>query len=37
MDTSVGNDFEYDYSVSGDTLTMTRDGRSFTLTKTADQ
>lgn len=37
MDTAVGNDFEYDYSVSGDTLTMTRDGRSFTLTKTADQ
>ena len=37
MDTATGSDFEYDYSVSGDTLTMTRDGRSFTLTKTADQ
>lgn len=37
MDTATGSDFEYDYSVSGDTLTMTRDGRSFTLTKTTDQ
>lgn len=37
MDTAAGSDFEYDYSVSGDTLTMTRDGRSFTLTKITDQ
>lgn len=34
MDTAAGSDFEYDYSVSGDTLTMTRDGKTFTLTKT---
>ena len=34
MDTGAGSDFEYDYSVSGDTLTMTRDGKTFTLTKT---
>ena len=33
MDTAKGSDFEYDYSVSGDTLTMTRDGNTFTLTK----
>ena len=33
MDTAKGSDFEYDYSVSGDTLTMTRDGKTFTLTK----
>lgn len=39
MDTIVGNDFEYDYTVSGDTLTMTRDNgaTSFTLTKISDQ
>ena len=34
MDTSTGNDFEYDYSVSGDTLTMNRGGNSFTLIRT---
>lgn len=34
MDTVAGNDYEYDYSVSGDTLTMTRDGKTFTLTRT---
>lgn len=33
MDTAKGSDFEYDYSISGDTLTMTRDGKTFTLTK----
>ncbi|WP_405341660.1 DUF5640 domain-containing protein [Ruminococcus sp.] len=33
MDTSAGNDFEYDYSVSGDSLTMIRDGKTFKLTK----
>ena len=33
IDTDKGSDFEYDYSVSGDTLTMTRDGKTFTLTK----
>lgn len=33
MDTITGNDYEYDYTISGDTLTMTRDGNTFTLTK----
>lgn len=36
MDTIAGNDFEYDYTVSGDTLTMTRDGKTFTLKKEAE-
>ena len=37
MDTVSGNDFEYDYTVDGDTLTLTRDGYSFTLKKSDDQ
>lgn len=37
MDTIAGYDYEYDYTISGDTLTMNRDGYSFTLTKSADQ
>ncbi len=36
MDTIAGNDFEYDYSVNGDTLTMTRDGKTYTLKKEAE-
>lgn len=36
MDTIAGNDYEYDYSISGDTLTMTRDANTFTLTKIAE-
>ena len=36
MDTISGNDFEYDYSVNGDTLTMTRDGKTYTLKKEAE-
>lgn len=37
MDTIAGNDYEYEYTVNGDTLTMTRGGNTYTLTKTADQ
>ncbi len=36
MDTIAGNDFEYEYTVNGDTLTMTRDGKTFTLKKEAE-
>lgn len=37
LDTDGGNDFEYTYSVNGDTLTMTRGGKTYTLTKQAPQ
>ena len=36
IDTVAGNDFEYDYSVNGDTLTITRDGKTFTMKKEAE-
>lgn len=33
FDTDKGADYEYEYSISGDTLSMTRSDRSFTMTK----
>lgn len=35
FDTDKGNDFEYDYKIDGDTLTMTRNNQTFVLTKQA--